>query len=283
MDIFLEEDGSISNKLTKDSVWNYHCWNEAWMTRPDLPVGFGARQAVDSTPQENSDGIYRCGPASVQAIKHSHVCFQFDAPFVFAEVNSDLIYITAKKDGTHMVETLDTTHIGKLIVTQNLKETAYMILLILTNSKKVKRKGSWPSRQRSCMDLRRPSTQRVWSNRDQTWTWTLRWKMLCWERTSRSPSPSRTTAPTVTASLPISRATSPSTLGSPRRNSRRRHSTWRWSPYLVQGAAVVGLDMVVTVEFTNPLKEMLQNVWMYLEGPGVIRPKRKMFRNPVMA
>lgn len=35
---------------------NYHCWNEAWMKRPDLPVGFGGWQAVDSTPQENSDG-----------------------------------------------------------------------------------------------------------------------------------------------------------------------------------------------------------------------------------
>lgn len=26
------------------------------MARPDLPVGFGGWQAVDSTPQENSDG-----------------------------------------------------------------------------------------------------------------------------------------------------------------------------------------------------------------------------------
>ncbi|XP_033617825.1 coagulation factor XIII A chain isoform X2 [Fukomys damarensis] len=120
LDIFLEEDGNVSSKLTKDSVWNYHCWNEAWMTRPDLPVGFGGWQAVDSTPQENSDGMYRCGPASVQAIKHGHVCFQFDAPFVFAEVNSDLIYITAKKDGTHVVQSVDTTHIGKLIVTKQI-------------------------------------------------------------------------------------------------------------------------------------------------------------------
>ncbi|ERE78545.1 coagulation factor XIII A chain [Cricetulus griseus] len=120
MDVFLEEDGSVSSKLTKDSVWNYHCWNEAWMTRPDLPVGFGGWQAVDSTPQENSDGMYRCGPASVQAVKHGHVCFQFDAPFVFAEVNSDLVYITAKKNGTHVVESVDTTHIGKLIVTKQI-------------------------------------------------------------------------------------------------------------------------------------------------------------------
>lgn len=35
-------------------------------------------------------GMYRCGPASVQAIKHGHICFQFDAPFVFAEVSSKL-------------------------------------------------------------------------------------------------------------------------------------------------------------------------------------------------
>lgn len=35
-------------------------------------------------------GMYRCGPASVQAIKHGHVCFQFDAPFVFAEVSGAL-------------------------------------------------------------------------------------------------------------------------------------------------------------------------------------------------
>lgn len=33
-------------------------------------------------------GMYRCGPASVQAIKHGQICFPFDAAFVFAEVNA---------------------------------------------------------------------------------------------------------------------------------------------------------------------------------------------------
>lgn len=36
------------------------------------------------------------------------------------QVNSDLIYITAKKDGTHVVENVDATHIGKLIVTKQI-------------------------------------------------------------------------------------------------------------------------------------------------------------------
>ncbi|NWI45986.1 F13A factor, partial [Picathartes gymnocephalus] len=118
LDFFLDDEGKVDTKLTKDSVWNYHCWNEAWMTRPDLPVGFGGWQVVDGTPQETSDGMYRCGPASVQAIKHGHVCFQFDAPFVYAEVNSDIFYTRMEKNGTQAVEKIDTSHIGQLIVTK---------------------------------------------------------------------------------------------------------------------------------------------------------------------
>uniref|UniRef100_A0A8U8CHL8 Coagulation factor XIII A chain n=1 Tax=Geospiza parvula TaxID=87175 RepID=A0A8U8CHL8_GEOPR len=118
MDFFLDDEGKVDTRLTKDSVWNYHCWNEAWMTRPDLPVGFGGWQVVDGTPQETSDGMYRCGPASVQAIKHGHVCFQFDAPFVYAEVNSDIFYTRMEKNGTQVVENIDTTRIGQLIVTK---------------------------------------------------------------------------------------------------------------------------------------------------------------------
>lgn len=38
------------------NVRNYHCWNECYMTRPDLPTGFGGWQVVDATPQETSDG-----------------------------------------------------------------------------------------------------------------------------------------------------------------------------------------------------------------------------------
>ena len=30
--------------------------------------------------------MYRCGPASVHAIKHGMICYTFDSTFVFAEV-----------------------------------------------------------------------------------------------------------------------------------------------------------------------------------------------------
>nr|XP_033791154.1 coagulation factor XIII A chain [Geotrypetes seraphini] len=120
MDMYLDEEGKVNSKLTKDSIWNYHCWNECWMTRPDLPVGFGGWQAVDATPQETSDGMFRCGPASVLAIKHGHACFQFDTPFVFAEVNCDVVYHKVLKDGTKEVEYVDKTHVGKKIITKEI-------------------------------------------------------------------------------------------------------------------------------------------------------------------
>ena len=45
-----------------DSIWNFHVWNDVWMARPDLPSGFGGWQAIDSTPQEESDSKKRISP-----------------------------------------------------------------------------------------------------------------------------------------------------------------------------------------------------------------------------
>ncbi len=36
---------------------NYHCWNEVYMKRLDLPERYSGWQVVDSTPQETSDGM----------------------------------------------------------------------------------------------------------------------------------------------------------------------------------------------------------------------------------
>uniref|UniRef100_A0A1A8DZ09 protein-glutamine gamma-glutamyltransferase n=1 Tax=Nothobranchius kadleci TaxID=1051664 RepID=A0A1A8DZ09_NOTKA len=117
-DIILDENGRVDRNRTRDSIWNYHCWNECYMSRPDLPQGFGGWQVVDATPQETSDGMYRCGPASVQAIKHGDICYPFDAAFVFAEVNSDVVYYSRKKDGTMQLIKVNRTHVGRMVLTK---------------------------------------------------------------------------------------------------------------------------------------------------------------------
>lgn len=67
-------------------------WNEVWMTRPDLGVNCDGWQAIDATPQELSDKSFRCGPASVAAVKRGEVQRPYDNGFLFAEVNADKIF-----------------------------------------------------------------------------------------------------------------------------------------------------------------------------------------------
>lgn len=64
------------------------------MQRPDLPPGYGGWQVIDATPQESSDvsNLYQMGPASLEAIKRGEVGLPYDVPFVFAEVNSDVVH-----------------------------------------------------------------------------------------------------------------------------------------------------------------------------------------------
>nr|XP_054774840.1 protein-glutamine gamma-glutamyltransferase K-like [Lytechinus pictus] len=79
-------------RSTADSIWNFHVWNESWMTRKDLHGSdFDGWQAVDSTPQELSEGKYQCGPAPLNAIKRGIVNVGYDAGFVFGEVNADRV------------------------------------------------------------------------------------------------------------------------------------------------------------------------------------------------
>ncbi|KAE8291345.1 Protein-glutamine gamma-glutamyltransferase K [Larimichthys crocea] len=99
-DVYFDENLDPIAYLNSDSVWNFHVWNDCWMARPDLPPGNGGWQAVDSTPQETSQGTFRCGPASLNAIRSGEVYLKHDSPFVFAEVNSDKIYWQRNLDGT---------------------------------------------------------------------------------------------------------------------------------------------------------------------------------------
>ncbi|EEC09528.1 hypothetical protein IscW_ISCW019476 [Ixodes scapularis] len=87
---FDENDNPIFGK-TEDSIWNFHLWNELWMQRPDLPGGYGGWQVIDATPQTISDGLFRVGPCPVAAVYNGHLEVNYDARFVYAEVNADLI------------------------------------------------------------------------------------------------------------------------------------------------------------------------------------------------
>ncbi|XP_044211352.1 protein-glutamine gamma-glutamyltransferase 2 [Thunnus albacares] len=102
-----------------DSSWNFHCWVESWFRRDDLPEGNDGWQVLDPTPQERSDGEYCCGPCPVKAIKEGNLAVKYDAPFVFAEVNADIIYWIVQKDGQRQKIRVDQNTVGQNISTKS--------------------------------------------------------------------------------------------------------------------------------------------------------------------
>uniref|UniRef100_A0A3Q0T0R5 protein-glutamine gamma-glutamyltransferase n=1 Tax=Amphilophus citrinellus TaxID=61819 RepID=A0A3Q0T0R5_AMPCI len=117
-DLIFNADGTPDRRNTRDSIWNYHCWNEVIIKRSDLPPGLEGWQVVDATPQETSDGYFRCGPAPVIAIKEGQLCYPFDCGFVFAEVNSDVVFLKRDKYGNLTPFKVDKTYIGEKICTK---------------------------------------------------------------------------------------------------------------------------------------------------------------------
>jgi len=117
-DKYFDEDLNYLEDESYDSVWNFHVWNDVWMARPDLPAGMGGWQAIDATPQEQSGGIFRCGPASIQAIKEGNIMLGHDTRFVFAEVNADTVYWQKTKDGECKPVKIKSTNIGTALLTK---------------------------------------------------------------------------------------------------------------------------------------------------------------------
>uniref|UniRef100_A0A8C4ZIH7 Protein-glutamine gamma-glutamyltransferase 2 n=1 Tax=Gadus morhua TaxID=8049 RepID=A0A8C4ZIH7_GADMO len=102
-----------------DSVWNFHVWVESWMARPDLEqAGFDGWQVSDATPQETSEGVFCCGPVPVSAIREGELTKKFDAPFVFAEVNADVVEYVKLSTGDFVKFSGSTDSIGQNISTK---------------------------------------------------------------------------------------------------------------------------------------------------------------------
>eukprot|EP00064_Thunnus_orientalis_P013940 superscaffoldBa00002342_g13981 len=102
-DVYFDENMKPIDYLNSDSVWNFHVWNDCWMARPDLPAGYGGWQAIDSTPQETSQGTFRCGPSSVNAIRSGQVYLKHDTPFIFAEVRARNWQMCMSRDLCYLV------------------------------------------------------------------------------------------------------------------------------------------------------------------------------------
>ncbi|XP_031229514.1 protein-glutamine gamma-glutamyltransferase 6 isoform X2 [Mastomys coucha] len=118
VDKYVDSYGRTLEDLTEDSMWNFHVWNESWFARQDLGPSYDGWQVLDATPQEESEGMFQCGPASVTAIREGDVHLAHDGPFVFAEVNADYITWLWHEDKRRERVYSDTKKIGRCISTK---------------------------------------------------------------------------------------------------------------------------------------------------------------------
>nr|XP_004662076.3 protein-glutamine gamma-glutamyltransferase 4 [Jaculus jaculus] len=121
VDIFLDENGKTIGTMTRDSVWNFHVWNDVWMMRSDENGDNHGWQALDGTPQEISQERFRCGPAPLTAIRKGDVAVKYDTKFIFTEVNGDkLIWLVKQtpEDKKFILIAVETMSIGKNISTK---------------------------------------------------------------------------------------------------------------------------------------------------------------------
>ncbi|XP_075701693.1 protein-glutamine gamma-glutamyltransferase E-like [Rhinoderma darwinii] len=117
VDRYFDEDGAESAE-TSDSIWNFHVWNEAWFVRSDIGSAYDGWQVLDATPQEPSEGIYCLGPCSVKAIKEGDVDLDYDAPFVFAEMNADVMDWLISADNSKKKISSNKRTVGRLTSTK---------------------------------------------------------------------------------------------------------------------------------------------------------------------
>lgn len=68
-------------------------------------------------------GVYCCGPVPLRAIKEGELLFKYDAPFVFAEVNADVVTFKREKDGSTSRVTYSAT-VGQKISTKSVGSDA---------------------------------------------------------------------------------------------------------------------------------------------------------------
>uniref|UniRef100_A0A1I8FB32 TGc domain-containing protein n=1 Tax=Macrostomum lignano TaxID=282301 RepID=A0A1I8FB32_9PLAT len=86
IDKFYHSTGEPFRDKNSDSIWNFHVWNEMWMTRPNLGKRYNGWQAVDATPQEGEVNV------------------PHDANFIFSEVNACVKRYVSPDNGETWIE-----------------------------------------------------------------------------------------------------------------------------------------------------------------------------------
>lgn len=124
-------------------------------TLPELRKHF-----ITLWPSSPLQGVFCCGPAPVKAVRERRTDLIYDIPFVYAEVNADVIKIIVR-DGRVLSRSKDTERVGSLICT---KAVGFPRYLNITRDYKHITSMSWKIRLFGSMRCTEKDTDSVFSS-----------------------------------------------------------------------------------------------------------------------
>ncbi|OCU01217.1 hypothetical protein XELAEV_18007006mg [Xenopus laevis] len=279
-DIYFDENMKPIEEKNCDSVWNYHVWNDCWMTRPDLPAGYGGWQAIDATPQETSNGIYCCGPCPVLAIKNGQTNIKYDAPFIFAEVNSDKICYQRMPNGQFKKVLVEERAVGHCMSTKAVgsfgrEDITYLYKYPEGSAEErnsVRSAAGYSNKPMASVDAEGTSDV-VMTVESQDGV--IRGSDINIRVILKNNSNSRRC---VSLSMAVGVMYYNGVCKESFKNETKEVLV-NPGEGSVQGDAIVGQQIVAEVVFKNPLNTTLHNAVFHVEGPGLQRPKVIPFGN----
>uniref|UniRef100_A0A668T8E5 Transglutaminase-like domain-containing protein n=1 Tax=Oreochromis aureus TaxID=47969 RepID=A0A668T8E5_OREAU len=105
IDFLLDENlQPLESRGGRDSSWNFHFLDPTLKNSAMVLFSFG---------------VFRCGPCPVTAIKEGNLGVKYDTPFVFAEVNADIIHWIVQRNGQRRKIRVDHATVGRNISTKS--------------------------------------------------------------------------------------------------------------------------------------------------------------------
>ncbi|XP_063315181.1 protein 4.2-like [Pelobates fuscus] len=120
-DLYYKESGARIHRNRNDSIWHFHVWNECWMERRDLQIGYTGWQVIDATAQHKYNGEVSCtGPVPVRAIKEGKVNLHYDADLIFSKVVTECVAWVRTSEGHFIKAFGNARYVGDSIVTKSI-------------------------------------------------------------------------------------------------------------------------------------------------------------------
>ncbi|XP_054571537.1 protein 4.2 isoform X1 [Eptesicus fuscus] len=118
VDEYYSEEGLLNGEGQRGRIWIFQTSTECWMTRPDLPPGYGGWQILYPSALKGGAVLKACDLVPVRAVKEGTLGLTPGVADIFASVNASCVVWKCCEDGTLALTNSNTKYVGRNISTK---------------------------------------------------------------------------------------------------------------------------------------------------------------------